>query len=217
MKDVTRLVDMGNSEIVVATTNEGKYKEFRSLLRSIFKDFYSLRDFGEVPKIVEDGKSFRENAYKKASAVARYTNLPVLADDSGLVVPSIGGKPGIYSARYAGEGATDLDNIKKLLKDMEHVSDRRAYFVCEIVVIFPRSSTTVEARGECEGEILTEPRGHGGFGYDPIFFIPDLGKTMAELDNEQKNSISHRAKAVFNLIEKLDSLRFKDFSPKNLS
>jgi XTP/dITP diphosphohydrolase len=155
----------------------------------------TLEDFGPIPDIIEDKETFDDNAYKKASMTARFLGLPALADDSGLVVPALEGKPGVHSARYAGENATDEDNLKKLLKEMENKEKRDAYFECVISIAIPTGpALTYEAK--CEGIITKEPKGEGGFGYDPVFFYPELDKTFAELSMEEKSQVSHRGKAL---------------------
>jgi XTP/dITP diphosphohydrolase len=181
--------------IVLATRNEGKVRELREILRDYPVDLRSLNDFGPIPEAVEDGASFDENAYKKAYFTAKILGLPAMADDSGLVVPALGGAPGVYSARYAGEKATDADNIKKLLAEMAEQSDRRAAFECVISVAVP-SGPALTYEGRCEGEITREPKGEGGFGYDPVFYSAELGKTFAESTMDEKNRVSHRGRAM---------------------
>lgn len=182
-------------EVVIGTTNQGKVKELTDLLDGLFEKIVSLRDFDSIPNIVEDGKTFSENALKKARAVARLTQKTTLADDSGLEVEVLGGSPGIFSARYAGDNAGDRENIKKLLKELNGITERKARFVCNLAFVFPNGQEIV-VEGTCEGIILDEPRGEGGFGYDPVFFLPELNKTMAELTAKEKNFVSHRARAV---------------------
>jgi XTP/dITP diphosphohydrolase len=181
--------------IVLATRNEGKVRELKGILRDYPVDLRSLNDFGPIPEAVEDGASFDENAYKKAYFTAKILGLPAMADDSGLVVPALGGAPGVYSARYAGEKASDADNIKKLLAEMADQSDRRAAFECVISVAVP-SGPALTYEGRCEGEITREPKGEGGFGYDPVFYSPELGKTFAESTMDEKNRVSHRGRAL---------------------
>ncbi|NYE57284.1 XTP/dITP diphosphatase [Carboxydothermus ferrireducens] len=190
--------------IVIASKNQGKIKEFSALLSSLGFSFVSLLDFPEIGEIPEKGTTFEENARQKAVTVSNFTGLPALADDSGLVVDALGGRPGVFSARYAGEPKDDLKNIQKLLKELEGVpwEKRTARFVAVLCLYFPDGSL-VTARGECEGYILEEMRGSGGFGYDPVFYLPDYGKTMAELPLEVKNKISHRARALEELLRKL--------------
>jgi XTP/dITP diphosphohydrolase len=181
-------------KIVLATGNKGKLREFRGLLEGVFGNIVSLNDLESPPEVTEDGETFRENALKKARAIAAYSGIPALADDSGLEVEALGGRPGVYSARYAGEGAVDTDNIAKLLSELQGVANRKARFVCFLALVTP-DGKEITAEGTCEGVILTEPRGEGGFGYDPVFFLPEYDKTMAEIPAELKNKISHRARA----------------------
>jgi XTP/dITP diphosphohydrolase len=181
-------------KIVLATGNKGKLREFRGLLEGVFGNIVSLNDLESPPEVTEDGETFRENALKKARAIAAYSGIPALADDSGLEVEALGGRPGVYSARYAGEGAVDTDNIAKLLSELQGVANRKARFVCFLALVTP-DGKEITAEGTCEGVILTEPRGEGGFGYDPVFFLPEYDKTMAEIPAELKNKKSHRARA----------------------
>jgi XTP/dITP diphosphohydrolase len=181
-------------KIVLATGNKGKLREFRGLLEGVFGNIVSLNDLESPPEVTEDGETFRENAFKKARAIAAYSGIPALADDSGLEVEALGGRPGVYSARYAGEGAVDTDNIAKLLSELQGVANRKARFVCFLALVTP-DGKEITAEGTCEGVILTEPRGEGGFGYDPVFLLPEYDKTMAEIPAELKNKISHRARA----------------------
>jgi len=154
---------------------------------------------------VEDGDTFDENAYKKSSFTARVLGFPALADDSGLLVPALDGAPGVHSARWAGEKATDEEKCKKLLKELDGVSDRRAVFECVISIAVPDGpALTYEAR--CEGEILTAPRGKNGFGYDPVFYYAPFGKTFAEISREKKSRVSHRGKALMELQSEFDKV-----------
>ena len=189
--------------LVLATRNRGKIAEFKTLFSGFPIDVKSLNDFGPTPEPLEDGKTFEDNAYKKAHFTARVLGFPALADDSGLVVEALGGQPGVFSARYAGEGAGDEANIRKLLKDMEGVSDRRAAFQCVIAIAVPRGPALVYS-GRCEGEIARDPSGKHGFGYDPVFFYKPLGKTFAELSQEEKNRVSHRGKAMAEILAEFD-------------
>ncbi|MFS0839960.1 non-canonical purine NTP pyrophosphatase [Paenibacillus sp. 1P03SA] len=239
--------------VVIATRNKGKVREFAHYFARFGKEVRSLDDFGDMPEIVEDGATFAANARIKASAIAGRLNLPVLADDSGLCVDALGGDPGVYSARYAGEHAADADNNAKLLRELGAVSaaDGRpgtgaagqaasaghpasaaganaaadseaaraaglaeaadaaapqvlstARFVCALALVDPLRGDTLEAEGTCEGVIIAEPRGTGGFGYDPLFYVPERGKTMAELPLEEKNAVSHRAAALRQFFER---------------
>ena len=191
--------------IVLATRNEGKVRELREMLKDFPVDLKSLNDFGPIPEVVEDGATFDDNAYKKASFTAKVLGIPAMADDSGLMVEALGGAPGIKSARYAGEDTTDADNIRKLLADMEGISDRRAAFECVISIAVPKGpALTYEAR--CDGEITNEPSGEEGFGYDPVFYYPPLKKTFANLTMEEKNQVSHRGKALKEVAEEFDKI-----------
>ena len=184
-------------EIVLATQNEDKIREISHILAGLPVRFSSLRDFPDVKPAEEDGKTFEENAIKKAMQVWRGTGLVSLADDSGLVVDALGGQPGVMSARFAGDGATYGENNSKLLRLVADVpaGKRKAKFVC-VAVLITSTGKIVMQRGEVKGEIIDEPRGSGGFGYDPVFYVPRLKKTVAELDAQTKNTISHRAKAI---------------------
>jgi XTP/dITP diphosphohydrolase len=191
--------------LVIATRNKGKIEEFKSLFSGFPISMKSLNDFGPIPEPVEDGRTFEDNAYKKAHFTARVLGFPALADDSGLTVAALGGAPGVFSARYAGEGAGDEANIRKLLKAMEGVRDRKAAFECVVSIAVPRGPA-LTYEGRCEGEIATDPGGQNGFGYDPVFFYPPLGKTFAELSREEKNLVSHRGKAVAKLLAEFDKV-----------
>lgn len=184
------------SRLIIATRNKGKLSEFIELLG---KWPFEIIDISKYPniKICEDGSTFEQNAIIKAKTVANATGFPALGDDSGLEVKALNGEPGIYSARYAGPCATDEDNIKKLLQKMKNVlpDQRQARFVCSLALAFPDNRVYVE-HGFLEGQILLEARGTGGFGYDPVFLVPSLKKTLAEVLPEQKNRISHRAIAI---------------------
>ena len=191
--------------LVIATRNTGKTSEIRDLLKGFPINIKNLDDFGPIPEVEEDGNTFDENAYKKASFAARILGLPALADDSGLLVEALGGAPGIHSARYAGENATDEQRRAKLLQEMEEKTDRRAAFECVISIAVPTGAAlTYEAR--CEGLITTEPVGSNGFGYDPIFYYPPLKKTFAELTMQEKSRVSHRGKALRELRDEFDKV-----------
>jgi XTP/dITP diphosphohydrolase len=184
-------------DLVLATKNKGKIAEMRALLAGIPVHVSSLSDYPEIPDIPETGSTFAENAVLKAEAAARYTGKMVLADDSGLEVDALGGDPGIFSNRFAGPGATDLDKCMRILELLHDVPDekRTARFRAVIAICTPMGETQV-VEGVCEGRIAHEPHGANGFGYDPIFYIPRLDKTMAELSADQKNAISHRGQAL---------------------
>jgi XTP/dITP diphosphohydrolase len=183
--------------LVAATRNKGKLSELRELLAGLPLEVVSLSDYPSLAEIEETGSSFAENAIIKAEAVAHHTGEMALADDSGLEVDALEGSPGIYSARYAGPGAGDEANNRKLLAELAVVADakRTARFRAAIAVAAPGLPTRV-AEGVCEGIIIHEPRGTGGFGYDPLFFVPEYGKSFAEMLPEEKNSVSHRARAM---------------------
>jgi XTP/dITP diphosphohydrolase len=191
--------------IVLATRNEGKVKELRRVLGDFAIDLRSLNDFGPIPEAVEDGDTFDENAYKKALFTARVLGLPAIADDSGLVVEALDGAPGVYSARYAGDNATDAENTQKLLREMAGQTNRKAAFHCVISIAVP-SGPALTYEGKCEGTITTEPSGSDGFGYDPVFFSPELGKTFAESSIEEKNRISHRGRALQEIAAEFDKI-----------
>ncbi|MGA7828770.1 MAG: XTP/dITP diphosphatase [Geobacteraceae bacterium] len=197
-------------ELLVATGNNGKLKEIRQILAGFVDHLYSSADFPDLPEVVEDGLSFEENACKKALSAVRAKGVPAIADDSGLVVDALGGKPGVFSARYAGDGASDAENNRKLLHDLEGVStnERTAYFSCVVSLCFPDGTCRIFC-GTLNGSILNSPRGNEGFGYDPLFLVPEYGKTLAELDPAIKNSISHRGKAMDELRQFLCALRGK--------
>jgi XTP/dITP diphosphohydrolase len=181
--------------LVLATHNSGKTAEIKALLNSYPIEIRNLDDFGPIPPIEEDGHTFEENAYKKASLTARYLGYTALADDSGLMVDALNGEPGVHSARYAGKNATDTQRCDKLLKALGDNPNRRAHFQCVISIAVPTGpALTYEAT--CNGEIAQEPVGANGFGYDPVFFYPELGKTFAQMSMEEKSRFSHRGKAL---------------------
>lgn len=184
-------------QLVLATHNKGKIREILKLLDGVDVSITSLGDQPEVPDIVEDGLTFLENARKKAHAVARAADSWALADDSGLEVCALGGKPGIHSARYAGRQGDNAANNRKLLEEMRHVPDgeRQAAFVCVMVLAAPDGREWA-VEGRCEGEIGRRLKGTEGFGFDPLFYLPQESKTMAELPLERKNALSHRGQAL---------------------
>ncbi|WP_440620666.1 XTP/dITP diphosphatase [Bacillus subtilis] len=184
-------------EAIIATHNPGKVKEFKEILEPRGYDVKSLAEIGFTEEIEETGHTFEENAILKAEAVAKAVNKMVIADDSGLSIDNLGGRPGVYSARYAGEQKDDQANIEKVLSELKGIEkeQRTARFRCALAVSIPGEETkTVE--GHVEGYIAEEPRGEYGFGYDPIFIVKDKDKTMAELTSDEKNKISHRADAL---------------------
>jgi len=201
--------------LVLATRNPGKIKEIRETLSGLGLAFRTLSDFPDISEIHEDGTTFQENAKKKALTVARATGLPALADDSGLEVDALGGAPGVRSARFAGEGADDLSNNRKLLDLLRDVPPERrtARFRCALALAFPDGRVyTVE--GTCEGRIVEDPAGEGGFGYDPLFLVLEEGRTFAQMTREEKNRISHRGRALSKLRELLSQIVI---SPKKVS
>ncbi|ARB38022.1 XTP/dITP diphosphatase [Bacillus subtilis] len=193
-------------EAIIATHNPGKVKEFKEILEPRGYDVKSLAEIGFTEEIEETGHTFEENAILKAEAVAKAVNKMVIADDSGLSIDNLGGRPGVYSARYAGEQKDDQANIEKVLSELKGIEkeQRTARFRCALAVSIPGEETkTVE--GQVEGYIAEEPRGEYGFGYDPIFIVKDKDKTMAELTSDEKNKISHRADALKKLSKLLEA------------
>jgi len=189
--------------LVLASNNAGKLQEFNAMLGALGFTVRAQAEFG-VPEAPEPHPTFIENALAKARHAARLTNLPALADDSGLCVKALGGAPGVWSARYAGEPQSDCRNNQKLIADLAHTSDLSAEYFC--VLVFVRHAADpqpVVAEGRWAGEIIAAPQGQGGFGYDPHFWLPALGKTAAQLTPEEKNRLSHRGQALRALIEKL--------------
>lgn len=185
-------------QFVLASGNPGKLAELNSILKPLGYETRSQSEW-QVPEAVEDGLSFLENALIKARNAAAHTGLPALGDDSGIVVAVLDGKPGIYSARFAGENASADDNNKKLLKQLANVPacERQAFFYCAMVLVTtPGDPAPIVATGRWDGRILEAPRGEGGFGYDPLFEVPGLGKSAAELEPALKNRISHRGLAL---------------------
>jgi XTP/dITP diphosphohydrolase len=191
-------------KIVFASRNEGKVKEISEMFEGMDIELASLNNYDNIPEVDEDGKSFLENALKKAQIVSGCTGEIVLADDSGLQVDILGGEPGIYSSRYAGENATDAENNKKLLAKLKGIplENRSASFCC-VLVLYRTDGSYDYFEGKWRGQIIDEPRGSNGFGYDPIFMVPDLKMTAAELPAEIKNKISHRGRAFAQLKESL--------------
>ncbi len=184
-------------KLLLATNNKGKAREYKSLLEGVPFELVMPAEVGVSAEVAEVGKSFEENATLKATALAAQSQLLTLADDSGLEVEALGGEPGVLSARYAGEGASDENRVSYLLTKLEGVPQekRTARFRCVIAIATPEGDVEL-CIGECDGFIAFEPRGEGGFGYDPIFYLPEMKKTMAELSPETKNKISHRGRAA---------------------
>lgn len=191
------------SKILAATTNSGKVREIKEILSDY--EIISLKDAGIDIDAEENGSTFRENAYIKAFEISKACNLPVLADDSGLEIEALDGRPGVYSARYAGEDAPYSVKIKKLAEELKDVppDERYAQFACAMCLILP-DGKVIEAEGvSCPGIILEEPRGENGFGYDPVFYSTDYKKTFSEMTMEEKNKVSHRKAALINLLNKI--------------
>lgn len=200
--------------IIVATRNKGKIKEFSHAFAPIGKKVISMFDYPDLPDVVEDGETFAENALKKAKTIGDVLGLPVLGDDSGLCVEALNGEPGVYSARYAGEHGADEDNNLKLLaelgklrlgEDTEQPLLSPAQFVCVLVLYDPVTGKHIETRGTVDGWITSQPSGNEGFGYDPLFYLPNFEKTMADLTLAEKQAISHRGEALRQLAALLQS------------
>ncbi|WP_428909313.1 XTP/dITP diphosphatase [Niallia sp. Krafla_26] len=190
--------------IIIATKNAGKAKDFEQIFQPYGVKVKTLLDFPKIEDVEETGETFEENAILKAEAISKKFNEMVIADDSGVMIDALDGRPGVYSARYAGEEKNDEANNEKVLKELANVpeKDRGAQFYCAIAVAQP-GKPTITVNGICEGSILFEGKGTNGFGYDPIFFVTSMGKSMAELTPEEKNTISHRASAMKKLEDQL--------------
>jgi XTP/dITP diphosphohydrolase len=197
---------MINNIIVIATSNKNKVKELKELLKTTPLNVKALTDFGPMPEAVEDGETFDANAYKKALHYAKVLGLPCLADDSGLVVETLAGKPGVYSARYAGENASDGENCDKLLEEMKGKTNRKAYFICVLSLATP-GGPSLTWEGRCQGEIALERCGESGFGYDPVFYYPDFDKTFAQLSMKEKSEVSHRGRAMTEFATEIGKVR----------
>lgn len=182
-------------KLVLASNNKHKLSEFREMLERTDIAILSQKEAGLELEVEENGTTFEQNAFLKAEAACKALGIPAMADDSGLVTEALNGEPGVYSARYGGEGLDDEGRYRLLLRNMENTGNRNAMFVSAIVCVFPNGDV-LQARGECRGVILRAPRGENGFGYDPVFYIPELGRSMAELTMEEKNAISHRGAAL---------------------
>lgn len=193
-------------KIIAATKNKNKLREFGEILKGF--EIISQEEAGVDIDVEETGTTFEENSYLKAKAIYDITGITTIADDSGLCVDALNGEPGVYSARYGGEGYDDKGRVQLLLKNMKDVPDeeRTARFVCVITLVGDEGVLT--ARGECEGRIDYEPKGENGFGYDPVFYVDRFEKTLAEVTPEEKNSISHRGKALKIFAEKLSKKEF---------
>jgi XTP/dITP diphosphohydrolase len=197
-------------DLLIATTNQGKFVEVAAYLRDLPVRILSLRDLGNAPEVVEDGSTYEENALKKARTLANFSRLLSLADDSGLEVDALKGGPGIFSARYAGTECDDDKNNEKLLDELRDVAEekRTARYICALALCAPApfGVTDWTARAICEGRIVRVPQGTNGFGYDPLFFYPPFGKTFGEIDHELKATVSHRGKALQKLADALPAL-----------
>ena len=191
--------------LVLATRNKGKIAEFKELFSRTDIELRNLDDFGPIPPVVEDGETFEENAVIKARFTARVLGLPAVADDSGLTVKALGGEPGVFSARYAGESATDRENNLKLLNRMKGIDEREGAFICVLAIAVPRGPALIY-EGICEGIISKELTGGQGFGYDPLFYYPPLKKTFAQMTQTEKNHVSHRGKAMAELKGELEKV-----------
>ncbi|MGG1677616.1 XTP/dITP diphosphatase [Neobacillus sp. NRS-1170] len=194
-------------EVIIATKNPGKAREFEHIFAPRGYSVKTLLDFPEIPEVEETGSTFEENAILKAEAVSQALNRMVIGDDSGLIVDVLEGRPGIYSARYAGEPKNDQNNTEKVLSELKGVpeAERTARFYCALAVAV-QGQETFTVSGTCEGRILEEQRGTNGFGYDPVFYVPEKGRAMAELSSDEKNKISHRANALKKLDDVLDGI-----------
>lgn len=194
-------------QLVIATRNKGKILEIKALLAGLVDQISSAADYADFPETVEDGVTFEENALKKAREAAVITGLPVLADDSGLVVDALNGRPGVFSARFAGAGAGDAANNAFLLRECLHIPDeqRQAAFVCVLAFVTPGGGEQLFT-GRVAGRILSVSRGEGGFGYDPLFLVDGFERSMAELTLSEKNRVSHRAQAFLKFREYLETL-----------
>lgn len=182
-------------KIVLASHNQGKVKEMGAILAKYGVELVLQSELGVNIEVEETGVTFRENALLKAHAVAKATGMPAIADDSGLMVDALNGAPGVYTARYGGEGLTDEQRYRLLLSSLSGQTNRAAHFYSCIACVFP-TGEVLTAQGVCDGTIAFAPMGQDGFGYDPVFFVPELRKTFAQMTAEEKNTISHRAKAL---------------------
>lgn len=194
-------------KIIVASSNKNKIREISQVLAPKGIDVASAADFGGMPDVVEDGTTFQENARKKAIEGARALGLPVLADDSGLSVDALDGAPGVYSARYAGEGGNDGRNVAKLLKNLDGIENRCAHFTCHIAIADPDGTILAESEGCVYGKIASAPAGNGGFGYDPVFVPDGYDRTFGELPADVKNRISHRSRALASIAESICKIK----------
>jgi len=192
------------AKFVLATHNPGKLKEMSAILGKFGIDVMMPADLGITVDVEETGETFAENAMLKAKAICAAAGLPAIADDSGLCVDALNGGPGVYSARYGGEDLDDQGRYRLLLNSMRGASTRNAHFACAVACAFP-DGKTLTAEGRCDGTIAFAPMGTDGFGYDPVFFVPELRKTFAQLSGEEKSAVSHRGRALSDFAEKLET------------
>lgn len=192
------------ARLILASNNANKLREIREILGGRFEEIVSLREAGIEHETVEDGETFLDNARKKAREIAALSGCCALADDSGLCVDALGGAPGVYSARFAGVHGDDQANMRLLLEKLQGVENRAAHFTCAMVLVFP-DGREISAEGYFYGQIGYEQKGSNGFGYDPLFYIPEFGCTSAELSPEQKNAVSHRGSALRTLVARLEA------------
>ena len=189
---------------VLATHNPGKLREMGEILKDFGIEVVSPRDLGITVDVEETGTTFAENAMLKAKAICKEANLPAIADDSGLCVDVLNGAPGVYSARYGGEGLDDKGRYMLLLSSLRGAPTRAAHFACAVACAFPNGDT-LTAEGRCDGSIAYAPLGDGGFGYDPVFLLPGTGKTFGQLSQEEKSAVSHRGRALKDFAGKLEA------------
>ncbi len=192
------------ARLILASNNANKLREIREILGGRFEEIVSLREAGIEHETVEDGETFLDNARKKAREIAALSGCCALADDSGLCVDALGGAPGVYSARFAGVHGDDQANMRLLLEKLQGVENRAAHFTCAMVLVYP-DGRDISAEGYFYGQIGYEQKGSNGFGYDPLFYIPEFGCTSAELSPEQKNAVSHRGSALRTLVARLEA------------
>ena len=191
--------------LILATTNKGKTAELTEMLKGFPVNIKNLQEFGSLPDVKEDGKTFEENAYKKANFYSRILGFPAMADDSGLCIEALDGKPGVYSARYAGIGASDEEKYKKILEEIKNKDNRKAYFQCNISIAVPTGSA-LTYEGRCDGIIAEKGFGNYGFGYDPIFFYPSANKTFGQMTSAEKGKVSHRGLALAEVCKEFDKI-----------
>ncbi|MCQ2447361.1 MAG: XTP/dITP diphosphatase [Oscillibacter sp.] len=191
-------------QFVLATHNPGKIREMSAILERFGIEVVTPKDLGITVDVEETGTTFAENSMLKAKAICELANLPAIADDSGLCVDALNGAPGVYSARYGGEGLDDVGRYRLLLENLKGQPTRAAHFACAIACAFPNGDT-ITAEGQVKGTIAFAPMGEGGFGYDPVFFYPELAKTFGQLTQEEKSAISHRGRAMEDFVAKLET------------